>query len=372
MAEMPRDHYAALAALPLVVDGYGAERFELAVSSGFLRVTTTVVLRGGGHEGHGGAREGRGEDVTYVASDHDGFPLDLPLAGTWTLDSFSKRLGELDLFPAGGPTMAGQETYRRWAFESAALDLALRQAGRSLGAALGLEYRPVRFVVSTRLDVTPWLEVEPSLEFKLDPTPDWDAERVACVAATGKVRALDFKSFYEGTPVDNPPDREQYAMVARAFPDAVLEDPALEGPAREALRGEEHRFSFDAPVHSWADVEALGERLAVGAAGAAEAVGAADAPLPRFVNIKPSRFGSLRALLDCVARAQAAGIVLYGGGQFELGVGRGHIQYLASIFHPDTPNDVAPSGYNEVPVPDGLPTSPLPPAVGDRGFAWEA
>jgi hypothetical protein len=34
---------------------------------------------------------------------------------------------------------------------------------------------------------------------------------------------------------------------------------------------------------------------------------------------------------------------MYGGGFGELGVGRHQIQYLASLFHPDTPNDVAPS-----------------------------
>jgi hypothetical protein len=349
MAEMPRDHYAALAALPLVIDGYGAERAELDVSSGFRRVTTTVVLRGGGYEG-------RGEDVTYVAEDHDGFPLELPLAGAWTIDAFSERLGELDLFPAGGPTMAGQQTYRRWAFESAALDLALRQAGRSLGAALGLDYRPVRFVVSTRLDVTPWLDVEPSLEFKLDPTPDWDADRVACVAATGRVRALDFKSFYQGTPVDNAPDPVQYAAVARAFPDAILEDPALDGPARAALDEEEGRFSFDAPVHSWADVEELARRGRLGG-------------LPRHLNIKPSRFGSLRALLDCVARAQAAGITLYGGGQFELGVGRDHIEALASLLYADGPNDVAPRDFHGEPRP-GVPRSPLVPLEQRPGFGF--
>ncbi len=362
MAKTPRDHYAAVAKLPLVVEEYGAERAELDVSSGFRRVTTTVVLRGGGHEG-------RGEDVTYAADDHDGFPLDLPLAGAWTLDSFSERLGELELFPAGGPTMAGQETYRRWAFESAALDLALRQAGRSLGAALGLDYRPVRFVVSTRLDVTPWLDVEPSLEFKLDPTPDWDADRVACAAATRRVRALDFKSFYEGTPVDNPPDPAQYAMVARAFPDAVLEDPALDGPAREALTGEEHRFSFDAPVHSWTDVEALRERIAAGSAGSAGAAASPAAGPPRFLNIKPSRFGSLGALLDCVGRAQAAGITLYGGGQFELGVGRDHIQALASLFYAEGPNDVAPREYHGE-AHAGVPPSPLVPLAQGPGFGF--
>ncbi len=79
-----------------------------------------------------------------------------------------------------------------------------------------------------------------------------------------------------------------------------------------------------------------------------------------MVNIKPSRLGGLRPLLDAYEYCEERGIGMYGGGQFELGCGRGQIQYLASIFHPDTPNDVAPSGYNENdPSPD-LPSSPLP------------
>jgi hypothetical protein len=53
-------------------------------------------------------------------------------------------------------------------------------------------------------------------------------------------------------------------------------------------------------------------------------------------------------------------------------VGRGQIQYLASLFHPDTPNDVAPSGYNDPSVPDGLPSSPLAPAAAPTGFRWDA
>ncbi|MEE4275915.1 MAG: hypothetical protein V2J16_08645 [Thermoleophilia bacterium] len=335
--------YGRLAELGLVIDGYETERHELDVSSGFRRVTTTVVLHGGGHEG-------RGEDVTYVAEDHDGFPLDLPLSGHSTFDEYSRRLGELDLFPAGGPTMAGQETYRRWAFESAALDLALRQAGVSLGAALGREYRPVRFVVSTRLDIRPWLEVDPELEFKLDPTPEWDADTMARIAATGRVRALDFKAYYEGTPVDNAPDAELYRAVATAFPGALLEDPALGDDLRAALCGEEGRFSFDAPIHSWADVEALPVR-------------------PRHLNVKPSRFGSLGGLLETVERAQAEGIELYGGGQFELGIGRDQIQALASLFYAGGPNDVAPRDYHGE-ARGGVPRSPLVPLEQDPGFGF--
>jgi hypothetical protein len=63
---------------------------------------------------------------------------------------------------------------------------------------------------------------------------------------------------------------------------------------------------------------------------------------------------------------------MYGGGQFELGPGRGHIQYLASLFHPDAPNDVAPGGYNEREPQAGLPVSPLGPAAAPTGFRWEA
>jgi len=343
--------YGLVAGLPLQIDGYQLERKELDVSSGFLRVTTTVVLRGGGHEG-------RGEDVTYAAEDHDPYPLALPLAGDWTLDGFSERVGGLDLFPDRPPQMEFFRPYRRWAFESAALDLALRQRGQSLGAALGREYRTLRFAVSTRLDITPWLAVDPALEFKLDPTPEWDAQAMTRIAATGRVRVLDFKAFYEGSPVDNPPDPVQYRAAAAAFPDAILEDPVLTGPARDALNGEEERFSFDAPIHSWADVEAVTERAG---RGRPLALG--------HLNIKPSRFGSVSALLDCVERALAAGMVLYGGGQFELGVGRDQIQALASLLYPAGPNDVAPRDYHGD-AHAGAPRSPLEPLAQAPGFGF--
>ncbi len=343
--------YARLSGLPLTIDGYTVERAELDVSSGFLRVTTTVVLRGGGHEG-------RGEDVTYSAEDHDDYPAALPLAGSWTFDELSRHLGGLDLFPGRPPQLEFFRFYRRWAFESAALDLALRQRGQSLGAALGREYQPLRFVVSTRLDIMPWLAVDPGLEFKLDPTPEWDAETMKRIAATGRVRILDFKAFYEGSPVDNPPDPVQYRAAAAAFPEAILEDPTLTGPARDALDGEEGRFSFDAPIHSWADVEATSARAFVG-----------RPPSLRHLNIKPSRFGSVSALLDCVARAQAAGMELYGGGQFELGVGRDQIQALASLLYPAGPNDVAPRDYHGD-AHAGVPRSPLEPLMQAPGFGF--
>jgi hypothetical protein len=326
--------FERIAGLQLEVDGYELERREVAVSSEFSRVTTTVVLQGRGERGVG-------EDVTYTAADHDGFPADLPLAGSWTLAEYSARLDGLDLF-ARGPEHDPYRDYRRWAFESAALDLALRQAGRTLGDALGREYRPVRFVVSTRGDAFAWLEHDPTLELKLDPEPGWERAFMERLAATGRVRVLDFKAYYKGTPVDVEPDPGLYRTAAELFPDAVLEDAALDGACREALRGAEDRLSFDAPVHSLADLDAL--------------------PVdPCWLNVKPSRFGTLERLLECVDACDARGIRMYGGGQFELGPGRQQIQVLASLRYPDTPNDVAPAEYNLGEPRTGLPRSPLPP-----------
>ncbi|HYL70890.1 MAG TPA: hypothetical protein VEY89_06280, partial [Candidatus Dormibacteraeota bacterium] len=82
------------------------------------------------------------------------------------------------------------------------------------------------------------------------------------------------------------------------------------------------------------------------------------------------RLGGLRSLLDAYDYCAQKGIGNYGGGQFELGVGRGHIQYLASVFHADAPNDVAPAGFNHPQVPAGLPRSPVRPAPAAVGFGW--
>jgi hypothetical protein len=91
-----------------------------------------------------------------------------------------------------------------------------------------------------------------------------------------------------------------------------------------------------------------------------------------MVNVKPSRLGSLRELFLAYAYCDMREITMYGGGQFELGPGRGQIQYLASLFHPDAPNDVAPGGYNHTDLGDGLAESPLAPEPQAMGFRWGA
>jgi hypothetical protein len=196
------------------------------------------------------------------------------------------------------------------------------------------------------------LERYPTLRFKLDPTSDWSDELIAELVETGAVDSVDFKGFYRDTPVDQPADPDLYGRVAEAFPDAWIEDPAVTEETRPVLEPHRDRLTWDAPIHSIEDIESL-----------------PFAP-PKMVNVKPSRFGSLEALLDCYDYLAEREIRAYGGGQWELACGRGQIQYLASLFHPDTPNDVAPIGYGDSSVPGGLPASPLAPSPSKAGFRW--
>ena len=319
--------------LALEIEGVELGRKEIMVSPEFRRVTTIVQLRGGGEEG-------LGEDVTYLADLHDDVPVP-PVAGSWTLGSFSESLDGFRWF-ADLPEDNAAFEYRRWAWESAALDLALSQAGLTLADAVGKVARPVTYVISTRVtNVEPLLEVYPDARFKLDPDPDWGDETIDRLAALDRIDTADFKGVYRGT-FGQPPNPELYRRIAEAFPDAWLEDPGLDDATDEVLRPHRDRVTWDAPIHSVADAEAL--------------------PFPpRCLNVKPSRFGTVDRLFSFYEWCEARDIELYGGGQFELGVGRAQIQELASLFHPDMPNDVAPSEFNQAEIPRGVTPSPLPP-----------
>ena len=245
--------------LPLSIESYELELLSLQARPEFLRKTTLVRLRGGGEEGVG-------EDVTYHGEEHDRLQErgpDLPLAGSWTLHSFSEHLATLPLFDAE-PAQHAYYDYRRWGFESAALDLALRQAGTSLGAALGREARPVSFVVSGGLGDPPstarfreWLALYPGLRFKLDANSAWTEELIAELAESGAIDSIDFKGQYRGTTVDTPPDPVLYRRVAEGLPDAWLEDPGLTDETVPVLEPHRDRVTWDAIIHSVEDIEAL-------------------------------------------------------------------------------------------------------------------
>ena len=193
--------YDSLRSLPLHIDGYYLEPLEREVARGFTLRRTVIVL-------HGRGEEGRGEEVDYDPAQQTRFQEhggEMPLAGEHTLESFSLL-------------QSGQTEYRRWALESAALDLALRQSGQSLGEAIGRVPQPLRFVVSTRVATVPrWLELYPDLRFKLDPGTDWTDEIVAALAATGRVDTVDFKGIFRGE-FGAPPDPSLYERIVAAFP----------------------------------------------------------------------------------------------------------------------------------------------------------
>jgi L-alanine-DL-glutamate epimerase-like enolase superfamily enzyme len=349
--------YELIRDLPVTIESYALEGLRQSFSPEFERRTTEIVLIGGGDEG-------RGEDVVYDPEDHERLQAAGPvhdLAGEHTLGSFAELLDGLDLFPVA-PERDDYRDYRRWAFESAALDLALRQAGRSLGDVLGREPRRLNYVVSMRLAafgdegkettdrLLRVLERYPGTRFKLDPTNGWTPELIAELVETGAVDSLDLKGRYKGTPVDVETDPELYRAVAEAFPDAWLEDPDLDSAeAMAVLEPYRDRITWDAPIHSVADIEAL--------------------PFPpKTVNVKPSRFGPLERLFAAYDYCEAQGIGAYGGGQSELGVGRDQIQYLAALMHPDTPNDTAPKEFNLPEPPAGLPASPIDLPIAPTGF----
>ena len=346
--------YASIAGLPLLIERCELQPLVRDITSGFTKVSTVVRLSGGSHVGEG-------EDITWDQVDQ----IELLrgggdfhwLHGERTLDGFGSLLGQVNLFPKP-PIRESARYYRRWAFESAALDLALRQNGLSLERAVGRQARPVNFVASIRLGDPPslrglheWLRQNPGLRLKLDPTPGWDDGLVAELAALGRVDVIDLKGAYRNLSVAMEPEPRLYRRVFEGLPDAWIEDPASAPAVADLLKRHQDRISWDEPIHSIADVKRLPRR-------------------PRMLNVKPARFGNLRALLDTYDYCEAHGIGVYGGGMFEQGPGRGQLQYLASLFHPDGPNDIAPPEYNLQVAPIDLPRAPLAPDQAPIGFRW--
>lgn len=334
----------AIFELPLVVERYETE----LLTSEYERETMQLHLLGAGEEG-------LGEDVSAFGI--EGLPPyseppELALEGEWTVGSFCAHIAAQGLW-AEEPAWEGFHRFRRWAFESAALDLALRQGGRSLPSLLGREPRPLRFVNSLGLGDPPSFEtlhsrlaLYPELRFKVDADARWSEELIDALAACGAVEIVDFKGRYGLEVADEAALATMYARVLERVPDVLFEDPHDIPAIADLMASHADRISFDAPIHEVADIGSL-----------------------RTINVKPSRIGSLASLFAIYAHCEANGIAMYSGGMGELGVGRGQTQLLSSMFHPDAPNDIAPSAYNERALADGLPSSPLPAPV-PAGFRW--
>lgn len=342
--------YEAIQPLPVTVDRVIFEGKHVETEKRVFERTIVQL--------HGDGIVGFGEDTTPSIEAHEHLRsegLSLP-TGDYTVGSFSEALDANSL-------LAAQTVHRenlghlRWAIESAALDLALKQSGQTLGTVLGRTYDPVAFVASPQLGDPPsvrpvrrLLNEVPDLEFKVD-VPDAPSDAfLSELRATDAVRVLDLKGQYEAD-VGAPADPELYRSLFEVFPDAFLEDPTVTDATRDVLEAHSERISWDAPITSVESVQELPWN-------------------PAVINVKPCRFGTLESLFDFLDYALERGIYLYGGGMFELDAGRAHAQALASLFYPDGSNDLAPPAYHLSDLGVSLPASPLSPPDNPSGIGW--
>jgi hypothetical protein len=336
-----------LLALPVAIETADLAPLERRLAEGDRR--TTLVRLGGRGE------EGLGEDVTFQAEDRlallaAGLPVGL--AAARKVGDVAAFLDEVELTETK-PRWDTVRRYRRWAVESAALDLALRQSGRRLEEVVERSPGPLQFVVSARIDdgeqLRDLLRRHPGVRLKLDLTSAWTEAVATTIAATGAVATIDFKGTAPGSSVHLEPDPVLYERAARLFAEAWLEDPGLTPATAAALAPHQARIAWDEPIASATDVPVD--------AGA--------------VNVKPARIGSIRGVLSVLELCARLGIPTYGGGQSEIGPGRGQAQLLASLFSPGAPNDLAPVSYNDATPHRDLPSSPLLPGTGVTGFRWD-
>ena len=343
------DLWTAVKDLPIAIESASFEVLRPSGPVDFEDFSTTLLRLGGRGE------EGVGEQVGMAATQTGLRESDFPLTGEWPpLAGFLAHLDTIDMWPEP-PEYELERNWRRWTFESAALDLALRQAGTSLPEVLGRTPRPLTFVNSFGLGDPPDIDkvarrraMHPTVGFKLDVAPSWTQEIMDRVAAVEGVATIDFKGQYGLEVEDEAALLSMYERTLATFGEAVFEDPHDHPAVLELLRPISDRVSYDAPITS---VESI----------------AATPIAVQIVNVKPCRVGRLEELSRLYAHCESAGIRMYNGGMGELGPGRGQAQLLASLFHPDAPNDIAPSDYNLEDPPPGLPASPLDPAP-DRGF----
>jgi L-alanine-DL-glutamate epimerase-like enolase superfamily enzyme len=301
----------ALSRLVVEIDAVDCAVGAAAVPSypGGPRPTSTVTLAGRGERG-------RGEHVGWTVEAHE---------------SFTRRTAEL---PRGRRTVGAlaaelkalAEPYDRAALEAAGIDLALRQAGTTLGALAGVTPRPIRYVVSFACCADPAAEARRhgDVELKVDADPAWDDAVFATLAAAGRVAVLDWKR----TGGDDDHERGR-----RHLPEALVEDPGVDPlGCASTLHA---RLALDAPIVRARDLDGLAVR-------------------PAALNVKPARMGGVLEALSAAAWADDRRVALYVGGMFELGVGRTQVQALAAVLSPDGPNDVAPIA-RDGPLPERPP-----------------
>jgi L-alanine-DL-glutamate epimerase-like enolase superfamily enzyme len=298
LIEEPGALGAALGALEVHVDDVRcySGAFVLDDYPG-TRPLSFVLLQGRGEKGYG-------EHVGFTYHEHEVFAAAAPslVAGAGPVRSRVR--------PEASP-------FERAALEGALIDLALKQAGLTLGELCGMEEAPLRTVRSFSARADPAahlraLRAQGDGEFKIDVDPTWSEETLAALAVEPGVVILDCKE--RGTAA------LAEALAAR-FPRALLEDPP-EGRSGTGV-------ARDKPLLRVADVEAAADR-------------------GEAVNLKAPRMGGVLAVLEGMQAARARGALFYLGGMFEVGPARHQARQLAALFCRKAPNDLAPlSGREE-------------------------
>jgi len=291
-----------LGALPVRVQAVHVQRRPVTVGDyPGARPSSVVRLSGRG-------QVGRGENVAFSDEDQARFEARAPslLSARSTGDVWSGTVASL--------LDGSARDYGRAALEAALIDLALRQAERSLGTLAGVSEASVRVVLSfaARPDAAAYARALRAAgrreALKIDVDPAWTTAAVEALALEPDVAVLDFKG--RG-------DARLATMLSPRFPAALFEDPPP-GTAHQHI-------ARDAPL---GDAAAVGATLARGEAA----------------NLKAPRMGGplevLRALE--LARRTTPAAVVYLGGMFEVDVGRTQARQLAALFCPDGPNDLAP------------------------------
>ena len=296
------------------------------------RPSGLVRLSGGGHEGVG-------EHVAWTFGAQHAFVARL---GT-LVPPGERTLGAL----RGELRAGGDPAYERAAIEAAAIDLALRQAGKGLAALAEAEPSPARYVVSLAVGADPLPAVReemarsPGIELKIDVGPGWSRSSLAGLADLGSVAVLDFKG------------RGSAADVVRAhasLPAALIEDPPAAALGAATLDDRSGwPISVDAALVDAAALDRLPFR-------------------PRAANVKPARMGGVLEALEAVDLCGRRGIAVYFGGMFEVGAGRDQLLALATLLSPEGPNDIAPIPRRDRPAPRPrrLPAPPEGPGFAPR------
>ena len=354
----PMSLYDHVADLPLKIEGYALERLARTVSSGFERVSTCSRCSGGG-------AEGRGEDVTYEAEAQDAQQAAGPvleLAGEWTFGSFSEHLGDarslprlqaraarLPPLPALGLRVGGARPRAAPGRQVAARRCSAATPSRSRSSCPRAWASRRRSSRSTRR-----LARYPELRFKLDATPDWSDELIAELQATGAVDSIDFKGAYKGTVVDVQTDPELLPARSPRRSRTPGSRTPTSRPRRRAARSPPTRTGSPGTRRSTSVDDILAAPV-----------------MPRTVNLKPSRFGSLRGAVRGLRVLRAAR-----DGRLRRRPVRARRRprprpAAGRAVPPDAPNDIAPGGYDALDPEPGLPRQPargrpgahrLPPA----------